>query len=238
MPEFEHYLSKSEVTWGLISVAGIREYFPSQGKEIIIYDDDGKKYSTKMHSYAARIDGLTDWYKNHPGIKIGDSVIITINPDMSIKLSLKETQISEKEREEELSVIEIVPSMEKLLEDFLEKNLDHIEKGLKLYSDEQGVPGRQYPTDIGIIDLLCIDNNKNFVVVEIKTEKGSDKTIGQITRYMGWVKKILASNKDVRGIIIVHEIDKKLEYSASILHSVVVKYYKIDLKFVPKEELL
>ena len=240
MPEFEHNLTKTEVTWGLISVAGIRENFPSPSEKIIVYDDEGREYITKMHSSAARIDGLTDWYKNHSNAEIGDTVVVTINPDKSIKLSLKkETKIyTEDEHEKELSAIEIVPSMERLLEDFLEKNLKHIESDLKLFYDENGVPGRQYSTDVGIVDLLCIDKDEKFVILEIKKEKGSDKTIGQLTRYMGWVKEKLANNKEVRGIIIVHEIDEKLEYSASVLSNVEVKYYKIDLKFVPKEELL
>jgi len=238
MPEFEHNLTKTEVTWGLISVAGIREYFPPPNEEIIVYDDEERKYVTKMHSSAARIDGLTEWYKNHPA-EIGDIVALTINPDKSIKLSLKkEVQIfTEEKHGEELSATEIVPSMERLLEDFLEKNLEHIEKGLELYHDENGVPGRQYPTDIGTIDLLCIDKDKKFVVIEIKKEKGTDRAVGQITRYMGWVKQNLVKNEDVRGIIIVHEVDERLEYSASVLTNVEIKYYKIDLKFVPKQEL-
>jgi len=238
MPEFEHNLTKTEVTWGLISVARIREYFPGPSEEINVYDDEGRKYVTKMHSSAARIDGLTDWYNNHTA-DIDDVVIITINQDKSIKLSLKkESGISTEEKDEkELSRSEIVPSMERQLEDFLEKNLEHVEKGLKLYHDENNIPGRQYSTDIGTIDLLCIDSNNNFVVIEIKKDKGSDKTIGQITRYMGWIKTTLADNKNVRGIIIVHEIDERLEYSSSVLNNVEVKYYKIDLKFIRKEEL-
>lgn len=240
MPELEHNLTKTEVTFGLISVARIREYFPGPCEKIIVYDDEGREYIKKMHSSAARIDGLTDWYKNHPTAEIGDGVVITINPDKSIKLSLKkEPKIyTEEESEEEPSVVEIVPRMEQLLEDFLEKNLEHLEKGLKLYHDDNSIPGRQYSTDIGIIDLLCIDKDKKFVILEIKKEKGSDKTIGQITRYMGWIKKNLANNKEVRGIVIVHEIDKKLDYSASVLRNVEVKYYKINLKFITKEELL
>jgi len=239
MPDFEHNLTKTEVTWGLVSVAGIREYFPGPSQEIIVYDDEGRRYTTKMHSSAARIDGLTEWYKNHPTAEIGDSVAITINPDKSIKLSLKkETQTyTKEEHEEELSATEIVPSMERLLEDFLEKNLEHIENGLKLYHDEKKIPGRQYPTDVGTIDLLCIDKDQTFVIIEIKKEKGSDKTIGQITRYMGWVKQNLANNQEVRGIIVVHEVDERLEYSASVLSNVEIKYYKIDLKFVQKQEL-
>lgn len=240
MPELEHSLTKTEKTWGLISVARIREYFPGPSEKVIVYDDEGREYITKMHSSAARIDGLTDWYKNHPKAEIGDSVVITINPDKSIKLSLKkEPKIyTEEESEEESSGVEIVPRMEQLLEDFLEKNLDHLERGLKLYHDDNGIPGRQYSTDIGIIDLLCIDKDNNFVILEIKKGKGSDKVIGQITRYMGWIKENLANNKGVRGIVIVHEIDKKLNYSASVLRNVEVRYYKINLKFITKEELL
>jgi len=221
-------------------VARIREYFPGPCEKIIVYDDEGREYITKMHSFAARIDGLTDWYKNHPTAEIGDSVVITINPDKSIKLFLKkEPKIyTEEESEEESSGVEIVPRMEQLLEDFLEKNLDHLERGLKLYHDDNGIPGRQYSTDIGIIDLLCIDKDNNFVILEIKKGKGSDKVIGQITRYMGWIKENLANNKVVRGIVIVHEIDKKLDYSASVLRNVEVRYYKINLKFITKEELL
>src|SRR4030067_3043057 len=120
MPE-THNLTKTDKKGGVISVAGIREYFPGRGKDIIVYDDEGRKYTTKMHSSAARIDGLTEWYKNHPTVEIGDSVAITINPDKSIKLSLKkETQVCTKEEtEEQLSAVEIVPSMERLLEEFL-----------------------------------------------------------------------------------------------------------------------
>jgi len=240
MSELEHNLTKTEVTYGLVSVSRIREYFPGPREKVIVYDDEGREYITKMHSSAARIDGLTDWYKNHPTAEIGDSVVITINPDKSIKLSLKkEPKIyTEEESEEEPSGVEIVPRMEQLLEDFLEKNLDHLEKGLKLYHDDNGIPGRQYSTDIGIIDLLCIDKDNNFVILEIKKGKGSDKVIGQITRYMGWIKENLANNKVVRGIVIVHEIDKKLDYSASVLRNVEVRYYKINLKFITKEELL
>jgi len=103
------------------------------------------------------------------------------------EMILKEEIERKKEaREKELSAIgDLVPSKERLLEDLLEKNLEHIEAGLKLFYDKGCNPGRQYRTDIGIIDLLCIDKDGKFVVLELKKEKGSDKTIGQITKYMG-----------------------------------------------------
>src|SRR3972149_7506530 len=82
----EHGLNKTEVTYGLIYVTGIRDYFPPPGEKIVVCDDEGKKYTIKMHSSAARIDGLTDWHKTHQ-TKMGDTVTIVLNPDRSVKLS-------------------------------------------------------------------------------------------------------------------------------------------------------
>ena len=84
--------------------------------------------------------------------------------------------------------------MEKYLEEFIEKNFDRIDFGskLELYQDEENT-GRQYPTSVGNIDLLAIDRNKKeFIIIELKKGKSSDAVIGQILRYMGWVKENLA----------------------------------------------
>ena len=238
MQKFERKLIYSDVKWGLISLSKIRENFPSPGVGIIVYDDEGREYKTKMHTSAARIDGLTQWYKNHPAAKIGDGVEITINLDGSIKLSLVDEMTIVVDDEPEVEPIVIKPSTERLLEDFLEANLKRVEDGLRLYCDDNGVTGRQYSIDVGIVDLLCVDKEGNFVIIEVKKGKGSDQTVGQITRYMGWVKKMLAGDKDVRGIIVVSEIDEKLEYSASVFEGIVIRYYKIELSFVSKEEML
>ena len=39
--------------------------------------------------------------------------------------------------------------------------------------------------------MLCIDDKGNFLVIEIKRQ-ATDKTIGQILRYMGWTKESFA----------------------------------------------
>lgn len=129
--------------------------------------------------------------------------------------------------------IEIVPSFEKTLEDILERNIEKLEDGLRIYIDETEIPARQYSTDVGIIDLLCLDRQNNFVVVELKRQSGSDATIGQIARYMGWVKKHLARpEQKVRGIILAKEVDDKLKYALEVLDTIKVKEYRIDLKFI------
>lgn len=102
---------------------------------------------------------------------------------------------------------------EKDIEDFYKNNLNYIEAGLSLYK-EQERDGQQYETpDGGIIDLLTITPKKEFVVIEFKREESSDETIGQLLRYMGWVKKHLSTNKLVRGYIVAYDFDRYLFYA-------------------------
>ncbi|KAF5432687.1 Endonuclease NucS, RecB family [Candidatus Methanophagaceae archaeon] len=85
-------------------------------------------------------------------------------------------------------------SLEKDLINYLASDPSQIEKGLELKEKE-------YDTkNVGRIDLLCIDRNRDFVVVETKKGKESDKVVGQIQRYMGWINRNLAKNgENVRG---------------------------------------
>lgn len=92
------------------------------------------------------------------------------------------------------------------IEDSIINNPEIIEKGLKLIE-------RQKTTDAGIIDLLCLDKNGNYVVIELKKDKASDKVVGQIQRYMAWVEEGLADRERVRGIIVAQDYDMKLEYA-------------------------
>src|SRR5206468_2672784 len=94
---------------------------------------------------------------------------------------------------------EIPLSLEKQLEDFLAANLAMLEPGLELYRDEDGREGKQYPTDVGVIDLLCHRPGGGLHVIELKRGRTSDVTVGQLSRYMGWVLKNLAGGKPVTG---------------------------------------
>jgi len=121
--------------------------------------------------------------------------------------------------------------MEKYLEEFIESNFDKINFGaeLELYQDEENY-GRQYQTPIGKIDLLSKDKkNNDFVIIELKKGKSSDIVIGQILRYMGWVKENLAKDKNVRGIIIAKEKDDRIEYALKLMP--MVDLYLYNIKF-------
>tara|TARA_B110000483_G_scaffold77580_1_gene96656 strand:+ start:114 stop:1043 length:930 start_codon:yes stop_codon:yes gene_type:complete len=105
--------------------------------------------------------------------------------------------------------------MESQLEDFIINNWQNTELGKKydLIYENGDLISKQYRTDIGIIDILAKDKkNKNHVVIELKRNQTSDDTFGQLTRYMGWVKRHLKDD-NVKGIIIAGKYDKKLDYA-------------------------
>lgn len=121
--------------------------------------------------------------------------------------------------------------MEKYLQDFIATNFSKINFGspLELYQDEES-NGVEYPAPpVGKIDLLAFDKEKNeFVVIELKKGKTTDTVVGQLLRYMGWVKENLAKGRNVRGIIISKERDEKLEYALKVVPNVDLFVYNIS----------
>jgi predicted RNA-binding protein len=123
-------------------------------------------------------------------------------------------------------------ALEAHLEEFMFNNWNKIDFGekLSLYQDDEQ-NGRQYPAETWSIDFLCKDAHDNLVVIELKRGKTSDATVGQLLRYIGWVKENIAKkDQEVRGIIIAHEIDDALKYSASSLPHVRVMTYQVDFR--------
>jgi hypothetical protein len=48
---------------------------------------------------------------------------------------------------------------------------------------------------------------------------------------MGWVRKQLAKDKNVRGIIITRKAGDDLKYAASIVDNVTIKEYEVEFTF-------
>lgn len=121
--------------------------------------------------------------------------------------------------------------MEKELENFLVKNWDKTEFAEKyeLIEEDGQLVSQQYCTDIGIIDILVKDKKSSqYVVIELKKEKTSDKSIGQLSRYMGWLETHKSNGNTVKGIIIASAYDKKLYYALKKIKDVEVYTYQID----------
>lgn len=123
-------------------------------------------------------------------------------------------------------------ALEKHLEDFLEHNWKHTELGQKydIYEVDGERVGRQYMSDTGPIDILAISKDKKeLLVVELKRGRVSDTVVGQIQRYMGYVKDELAEQgQTVRGVIIGFEDDVKIHRALSVAQNIEFYTYKIQ----------
>jgi hypothetical protein len=96
------------------------------------------------------------------------------------------------------------------LRNFLSKNLNVLEPGLRLY-EEEGIKGIEFPVGGRFIDILALDVKGAYVVIELKVSRGYDRVLGQLRRYMGWIAKHHAEQGQmVRGIIVAREISEDL----------------------------
>lgn len=127
-------------------------------------------------------------------------------------------------------------ALESHLRDFLAKNFQKsglFESKLTLYISTDGRDGVEFQTDVGPIDILAVDEANNFVVLELKLGRGPDACLGQVLRYMGWVKKHLAGDKEVKGIIIASEIPIKLKYAVTQVSNVKLMEYELNFSVKP-----
>ncbi|OGD90781.1 hypothetical protein A3D81_00780 [Candidatus Curtissbacteria bacterium RIFCSPHIGHO2_02_FULL_40_17] len=123
--------------------------------------------------------------------------------------------------------------MESQLEDFIIENWDKTEFGNKydLIEENGELVSQQYRTDIGIIDILAKDKKTDqYVVIELKKNQTSDDTVGQLTRYMGWLEEKKTSGKPTKGIIIAGHYDERLYFALKKLKDVEVYLYQVDFK--------
>jgi restriction system protein len=125
-------------------------------------------------------------------------------------------------------------ALEKHLEDFLVKNWKHTELGKKydIYEVDGELVGQQFPSDTGPIDLLTISKDKKtLLVIELKKGRVSDNVVGQIQRYMGFVKEELAEpDQTVKGIIIALEDDIRIKRALSVTTNIEFYRYQISFK--------
>ena len=125
-------------------------------------------------------------------------------------------------------------ALEEHLEDFLVENWESTDLGKRydIYEEDGEIVGQQYPSDTGPIDILAISKDKKeLLVVELKKGRVSDIVVGQIQRYMGYVKEELAEEgQAVRGAIIAFEDDKKIKRALSVAPNIDFYTYKIQFK--------
>jgi hypothetical protein len=133
--------------------------------------------------------------------------------------------------------------LERHLHEFLRDNWSRLEIGQEwaLYKepgDEEA--GYEYPCDVGRIDLLAKHKtHPRWLVVELKRNQTSDQTVGQLLRYIGWVKLHLAEDADeVHGLIICREAEEALQYALSTVPNVKLRLYEVEFRLKEPETAL
>jgi endonuclease len=115
------------------------------------------------------------------------------------------------------------------LRDYLARNLHIIEPSLRLYTDD-GITGVEFPVGGRYVDILAVDSAGNYVVIELKVSKGYDRVVGQLLRYVSWIKKNHAEpGQRVRGIIIAKQISDDLRLACSEIASVSLYEYALSV---------
>lgn len=115
------------------------------------------------------------------------------------------------------------------LRDFLAKHLSVLEPGLRLYQDE-GITGVEFPAGGRFIDILAVDAKNDLVVVELKVSRGYDRVVGQLLRYIAWIKQHQAdADQNVRGIIVAREISDDLLLACSMVPNIELFEYQLSV---------
>lgn len=118
-------------------------------------------------------------------------------------------------------------ALEKHLEEYILKNWEHTPFATlyKLKEDSQ-----QFQTATGPLDILAYKRDETgFLVIELKRGSASDAVVGQMLRYMAYIKEGIAQNGlEVKGCIIATEKDQGLDYALRMIKDVDFYQYKID----------
>lgn len=92
------------------------------------------------------------------------------------------------------------------LQELLAENCEAIAPGLQLV-------GREYPTEIGPVDLLCRDDQGHLVAIEIK-RSGELNGVEQLTRYIEFLQRD-PRLRPVRGMFVAQQIKPQAKVLAT-----------------------
>ena len=227
--------NKLILAYGISETSEAKSSWPeeilSSKTKINDYLDNPPRYgdSFVFKSYTPSVQGKDVKYVNDDNQPISGDVL---NKDLTEIINYYKKAVSIEIKKEDSPMGQGLFYMEKQLEDFIIENWDKTEFGKKydLIEEEGEIISQQFKTDIGFIDILAKDKKtKNYVVIELKKNQTSDDTIGQLLRYMGWIKK---NKKDdgVKGVIVAGQFDTKLDHAKSMIPNSEVFLYEVDFK--------
>lgn len=216
----------------------------------IVYPD---KYGVWNNTSEAGLRVLNIWPKFEHGESVGrkyvkiNEVLKALSRELNIDLwtldslwwALRSDAIQIPENSKNVqddsfySPLEI--KLERHLQEFLADYWEDISLNQQwsLYSEkDDGDAGVEYPCDVGSIDILARHKNgKDWLVIELKRKQAIDDTLGQVLRYMGWVKAEMAKpGEKVQGMIIARKASQKLLYALNAVNDVDLQLYEVEFK--------
>ena len=92
-----------------------------------------------------------------------------------------------------------------LQKDGVERDLQEVlAAGPSALGEELTLVKREWPTEVGPVDLMCKDSDGEWVAVEIK-RTGTIEAVEQLTRYLGFIREDPAK-ADCRGVLAAQSI--------------------------------
>lgn len=124
---------------------------------------------------------------------------------------------------------------ERALQDFLYTNWETtiLGENWKLKGrDNDDTPGYEFRCDDGVgrIDLLAVHKTEpRWLVIEVKKQKSDEQALGQLLRYMGWVKdKYVSAGSSVEGMLISSHPSTLLKWALRAVPNVTFKQYRVQ----------
>ncbi len=217
---------------------------------LIAYPEKYGAWNTTSEEGLKKFDLWPDFErgtKSGKKYEIVNEILVKLASDLEVDLwtldafwwLFRDVDVSESEDLENILNlgVTIVPESQRFakeihLHKFLLENWEKISLGneWEIYSEDGEEIGYEYLCGTtGRIDLLARHKTKNYwLVIELKKGESSDSTVGQILRYIGWIKeKMAAPEEKVYGLIIANKIDDHLKYALSVLPFVDAMCYEI-----------
>jgi endonuclease len=173
------------------------------------------------------------------GVQETSAEVRLIPPGVSMAEEALDAVLGDEEEGEDVEPSGASFGLEYQLRDFLAQNLQSVDvhgKRLRLYVDPAGRDGIEYPTAVGPIDILAVDETGAFFVFELKRARSPDRAIGQLARYMGWVRQTIGKGHAVSGVIIAKEISGNLRYAVSVVPNVSLFEYEVEFHLKPAHD--
>ncbi len=114
-------------------------------------------------------------------------------------------------------------SFEQDLENYIARNIEVLEEGLRLIR-------RQYEVPTGRIDILAEDREGNLVVIELKAGEATESSLTQLLAYISAIQE-REKGRNVRGILVAHTFPERVVHAARLIPYVKLKRYEVKFTF-------